>query len=154
MESRRTSQLLQPCVCVCACVCAPAAPWLHNNSLPPSAPTPQFPAQPGPPWMIRDMAVAHTPQFRQSLWEPSSVTFAAAWRRVLTQGNYFVSWTSHKYYPLIVFLWKSKSFLTLKSRNKFSWFFKEITLTACAILRQRNTAYSRASLVTKDTLIW
>lgn len=127
------------CVCVRVCVCAPAAPWLQANSLPPSTPTPRFPAQPGPPRMIRDVAMAHTPQFRQSLWESSSVTFAAAWSTALTRGNYFVSWALYEYCSLIVLLWKSISFLTLKSRNKFSSFFKEITLTACAIFRQRNT---------------
>lgn len=66
------------CVHVCVCTRAPAAPFLQADSLPPSTPTPRFPAQPGPPRMTGDMAMAHTPQFRQNLWESSSVMFAAA----------------------------------------------------------------------------
>lgn len=125
-------------ICVCVSVCAPAAPWLLAHSFQAFAPTPQFPAQPGPPWMIKDLVMEHTPPLRQSLWESSSVMFAAAWSRALTQGNYLVSWALYDYCPLIVLLWKSISFLTLKSRNKFSSFFKEITLTACAMFRKRN----------------
>lgn len=49
------------CVCVCVSVCAPAAPWLLAHSLQTSAPTLQFPAQPGPPQMIKDLVVEHTP---------------------------------------------------------------------------------------------
>lgn len=143
------------CLCVCVSACAPAAPWLLAHSLQAFAPTAQFPAQPGPPRMIKDSVMEHTPPLRQSLWESLSVVFAAAWRRALTQGNYLVSWALYEYCPLIVLLWKSLSCLTLKSKNKFSSFFKEITLTACAIFRKRNISTHGGQSGNKGhTLVW
>ena len=70
------------CVCVCLSVClcvsvhAPAAPQLLDHSLQAFSPT----LVSGParsPQMIKDLVMEHTPPLRQSLWESSSVMFAA-----------------------------------------------------------------------------
>lgn len=112
------------CVCLCVCVCPSCT--LASCSLPsnlrPHTPV-SGPARSPPDDQGLGCGAHPTQRLRQSLWDSSSVMFAAAWSRVLTQGNYPVSWAWYEYCPLIVLLWKSISFLTLKRRNKFSSFF-------------------------------
>lgn len=126
------------------CVFVPM-PQLHLGSpltpfLPPP-PHPTFRPSQVPSRMTGDTAMAHTPQFRQSLREQSCITFATAWITALARDNYFVSWMLCECCQLIVLLWKSTSSRTLTisvHSHKFSSFFKEITLAACGIFRQRN----------------
>lgn len=153
-DSRVCVVCLSVRLCVCVCPSCTLASCSLPSSLRPHTPV-SGPARSPP----DDQGLAYgahpTQRLRQSLWDSSSIMFAAAWSRALTQGNYLVSWALYEYHPLIVLLWKSISFLTLKSRNKFSSFFKEITLTACAIFRQRNISTHWGQSGNKGhTLVW